>query len=281
MTILVTGFSGKVGFEVARKLEEANLPFVCAVRDVPKAKAQYGDRFIFVPLDLSKPDTFAGALDGIDKLFLMYPPGENLKFARFIESAKALGVNHIVYLSLKDVQMMPFVPHYKNEKLIKKSGVPYTFLRAGYFMQNLQDFLLKEIKANQRIFVPAGKGKTSFVDARDIAEIAVLAFKNTAEFAGQKPVITGNEAWDFYDVAKMMTEELGESYTYANPTVKEFKKYMVGSGADEAFINVVVGVHFPTKLGLAGGIKLDYEKLMGKAPTTMRQYLKDHREKFL
>lgn len=162
MTILVTGFTGKVGHEVAKKLKTFQLPIQCAVRDVEKAKKRYGDEFDFVELDLSKPKSFEKALSGKDRVFLMYPPGKGIQFEQFVEAARRNHIQHIVYLSLKDVQYMPFVPHYKNEKTIKKSGIPYTFVRAGYFMQNLNDFLRTELRENHRIFVPAGKGKNQF-----------------------------------------------------------------------------------------------------------------------
>lgn len=277
----MTGFNGKIGYEVARKAKEENLPIVCAVRNVEKAKQNYGDNYEFVCLDFSKPDTFQEALNGVDRIFLMYPPGDNIQFASFIEKAKERGIQHIVYLSIKDVQFMPYIHHFKNEGLIKKSKIPYTFLRAGYFMQNLNDFLQKEIKERQRIFVPAGNGKTSFVDARDIAEIAVLSLSNTQQHRFQKYVITGDEALDFFEVAKIMSDVLNKDIQYTNPSVKEFKDFMISHGGNEEFINVVVGVHFPTKLGLAKGIKYDFEKVMNKKPTKIRKYIEDFKENWI
>lgn len=134
----------------------------------------------------------------------MYPPGDKLEFQAFLEAMKKRGIQHIVYLSVKDVQYLPFIHHHKHEKMIKKLGIPYTFIRAGYFMQNLQDFLADEIKENRRIFIPAGKGKTSFVDTRDLAEIAIHAFQHPQEHANKNHVITGDRAVDFYEVAEWM-----------------------------------------------------------------------------
>ncbi|ANU09533.1 hypothetical protein A1A1_15883 [Planococcus antarcticus DSM 14505] len=281
MTILVTGFTGKVGYEVAEKLKEEDLPFKCAVRNVEKAKEKYGESYEFVSLDFSKPVTFGAALNGIDKIFLMYPPGDHLQFERFIEKAKEEGVKHIVYLSLKDVQFMPFVHHYKNEKLIRNSLIPYTFLRAGYFMQNLNDFLHREIKERKRIFVPAGKGKTSFVDARDIAELAMIALKDTATHTNKKYIVTGDEALDFYEVSQILSDVLQVKVEYTNPSVKDFKEYMVSRGEQKEFVNVVVGIHFPTKLGLAKGIRSDFEQVAKRKPTKIRKYIEDYKESWI
>jgi uncharacterized protein YbjT (DUF2867 family) len=281
MTILVTGFNGKVGYEVAVKLKERQIPFKCAVRNVERARERHGSEFDFVALDFSKPETFGKALEGINGIFLMYPPGDRIEFEAFITQAKKQGVSHIVYLSVKDVQFMPFIHHFKNEKLIKKAGISYTFLRAGYFMQNLNDFLYKELKERKRIFVPAGKGKTSFVDARDIAEVAVIALSNPAGHRNKNYVITGNEALDFYEVARIMSEVMNTKVEYTNPSVKEFKDYMISTGNDESFINVVAGIHIPTKLGLAKGIKDDFEKVTGREPSSIRKYIEDYKEVWL
>ncbi|MFD2216827.1 NmrA family NAD(P)-binding protein [Metabacillus endolithicus] len=175
MKILVTGFTGKMGSQVAEYLKDKGIPMVCGVRNVEKAKEKFGDSYEFVNLDFTDPSSFDEALSNVDRIFLLYPPGENLQFEIFLKKAREKGIQHIAYLSLKDVQFMPFIHHYKMEKLIRNSEIPYTFVRAGYFMQNLNDFLCKEIKERQRIFVPAGKGKTSFVDTRDLAEVSCIS----------------------------------------------------------------------------------------------------------
>ncbi|MEK4871869.1 SDR family oxidoreductase [Niallia sp. FSL W8-1348] len=281
MKILVTGFTGKVGLQVANYLKDIDIPILCGVRNVERARAKFGDIYEYVSLDFSDPTTFDGALENIDRIFLMYPPGENLPFATFLEKAKDKEIKHITYLSLKDVQFMPFIHHYKMEKLIKSYNIPYTFVRAGYFMQNLNDFLCKEIKERQRIFVPAGKGKTSFIDTRDLAEISALTLVNEGKHKNQIYAVTGNEALDFFDVASIMTEVLGVKIQYTNPSVKEFREYMKKIGEDEGFVNVVVGVHMQTKLGLAKGIKHDYEKVTGKTPTNIRKYIEDFKESWI
>ena len=277
MTVLVTGFTGNSGYEVAQSLKSKGIPFKCAVRDVEKAIKRYGIEYDFVHLDFADKATFATALQEINHLFLMYPPGANLQFEAFLEEVKKRGVRHIAYLSVKDVQFLPFIHHFKNEKLIKKLGIPYTFIRAGYFMQNLNDFLCEEIKERQRIFVPAGNGKTSFVDVRDLAEAASLTFQEPQLHKNKAYTITGEEALDFSQVANKMTSILGQPISYTNPSAKDFKQFMLGRGKDKAFINVVIGIHFPTKLGLAKGVSTDYQKLTGKKPIKIENYIHDYR----
>jgi len=281
--ILVTGFTGTVGHEVARKLQAKNADFICGVRNVGKAKAQYGDGFQYIELDFSNPATFEPALQQVDRVFLMYPPGiqgvEPIK--EFLQKAKELNIGHVVYLSVKDVQYMPFLPHYKNEKAIKRNEIPYTFLRAGYFMQNLNMFLRRELQARSRIFVPAGKGKTSFIDVRDIAEVAARALIEGGQHKNKAYVLTGNEALDFYQVAAIMSDILKREIHYANPNAKAFQKHMLSLGEDPAYINVVTGIHFFTNIGLAKGITEEFTQITKQTPIKITQYIEDYKENWL
>lgn len=69
MKILVTGFTGKVGLQVANNLLDKSIPLICAVRNVEKAKANFGSAFDYVTLDFSDTSTFDGALENIDRIF--------------------------------------------------------------------------------------------------------------------------------------------------------------------------------------------------------------------
>ena len=88
MSLLVTGFNGKVGFEVAKKLKEMNVLMKCAVRKVEQDKEEYGDQYEFVELDFSEPKTFDQALAGVEQLFLIYPSGGDIKFQEFLQMAR-------------------------------------------------------------------------------------------------------------------------------------------------------------------------------------------------
>ncbi|MFD2613129.1 SDR family oxidoreductase [Paenibacillus gansuensis] len=277
-TILVTGFTGTVGREVADALISMGESPVCAVRNPGKAEADFAGSYEFVKLDYNDPQTYGSALKGIDRVFLMFPPEISFAaFHAFIGKMKEEAVKHITYLSLKDVQYVPFLPHFKNEKEIKRTGIPYTFLRAGYFMQNLNLFLLDELREEDRIFVAAGRGKTSFIDVRDIAEVAALSLIEPEKHRNASYPLTGSESLDFFKVADMMTEVLGRKITYTNPTVKDFKIRMLSKGLDSGYVQVVTGIHFATKLGLAKGVTKVFQELTGKQPRSMKQYLEDYK----
>lgn len=279
--ILVTGVTGNVGMEVAEALRDRNTPFVCGVRNLEKVRAKFGQAYDLIKLDFADRSTYKLALEEVDRIFLNYPPETSLDdFHAFIRYAQENGIRHMTYLSVKDVQYLPFVPHYKNESVIHKSGLSFTFLRAGYFTQNLNMFLLNEIAENDRIFVPAGKGKTSFVDLRDIGEVAAITLLDLESHRNKSYVLTGQETHNFFEVAAIMTEILGRTITYANPNLKTFKSYFLAKGMEAKYINIVGGLHTFTKFGMAKGIKPDLVRLLDRDPISVRQYVEDFQDVF-
>ncbi|WP_241494317.1 SDR family oxidoreductase [Bacillus coahuilensis] len=222
-------------------------------------------------------------MKGVEKLFLMRPPHiSNTKkyMLPVIEAARIAGVKHIVFLSLLGVEKNPIVPHYKVEKAIQKSTIPYTFLRPSFFMQNLIQQHGEEIRRDREIFVPAGNGKTSFIDVRDIAAVAVKAL--TEEHHENKAYsLTGSDALTYYEVATILSEELGMDFTYTNPSIKQFKEKMKAKGIPTEFITVMIGIYLTAKLGLAKKITDDLAMILERKPITVRQFVKDYREEFL
>lgn len=280
--ILVTGITGNVGSEVAKFLQEAGLSFKAGVRNIEKAKKLVGEDIEFVAFDFMNPETYQGTFEGVDKMFLVRPPAitDTKKHINpLIDYAKKIGVAHIVFLSLMGVEHNPIVPHYNIEKYLKASGIPYTFLRTGFFMQNLNsfDFHREDIQKNNIIFLPAGKGKTSFIDIRDIAKVAVKAFQDES-LKNAAPTLTGGEALTYFEVADIFSDVLGKTITYTNPSRSEFKKIMLRRGLDAGFVNVMCNLYFLTKIGMAKKITPDVERILGKPPITIRQYVQDYAE---
>lgn len=273
MSIFVTGHSGNVGREVVNILVKNQHSFFVGAQGGSTSGGPFKTRL----LDYNDATTFGPALINCDQIFLMYPPQVKLEnFQAFINSLKFSSIKHIVYLSVKDVSYLPFIPHYKNEKLIQRTGIPFTFIRAGYFMQNLNLFLKDDIIQNHKIIVPAGKGKTGFTDIRDVANSVVFSLENHTVVHNQAYTITGSESMNFFEVASRMSLILPHTIHYTNPSIREFKSYMLQKGLDSSYVNVVANLHIPTKLRLAGGITKEYQTLTGKKPTTLNQYISDY-----
>lgn len=282
-TILITGATGNVGYEVIQAFDDTS-NVRAAVRDVDKASATLGDDITCVRFDFEDASTFAAAFDGVKRLFLMRPPAiANVQdhIAPVIDAAKAAGVAHIVFLSLMGVENNKIVPHYKIEQLILESGLAYTFLRAGFFMQNLNTTHAQDIRDNDDIFIPAGDAKTSFIDVRDIGAVAAKTLSENGH-ENKAYTLTGGQALDYHEVADIFSEVLGRNIRYSNPSHRAFGKRMHrGYGHNLVYVLVMNMLYTNTRHGNAAAIAPDTAELLKREPITMRQYVKDYRETWL
>lgn len=280
MAVLITGATGNVGLEVANTIADKGIRVFVGVRNVPKSASLFKNGVELREFDFEKPETYSLALQGIDKIFLVRPPAiSDVKkhIIPFLEEARKQGVLQVVFLSLLGAEKNIVVPHYKIEQHLISCGMSYTFLRAGFFMQNLITTHLNEIRLDNEIVVPAGQGKTSFIDVRDIAAVGALTLTEPGH-ENKAYDLTGKEALDYYQVADMLTDVLGRSITYRNPSLMSFYRRMRARGIEAAFVLVMLGIYTTTKLGMAQRITMDVQKLLGREPITMPNFIKDFKD---
>jgi uncharacterized protein YbjT (DUF2867 family) len=285
--ILVTGPNGNVGTELVRMLiADGTLPFRIAANTPAKIEALYGPDAPKVKFTFDDRSTWGPALNGVSTLFLLFPlphPGTAKRWMLpFVAAAKEAGVRHVIYLSVPTAGETKLVPHYTVERAIEASGMDYTFLRAAFFAQNLiRDITTHavDIAASDEIIVPAGKGGTSFVDSRDVAEVAVKVMHDPAPHVGQAYVLTGPEVLDYHEVAAIMSEELGREIRYREPSVFRFWR-TVGPRVTWDTLLFMTGVYILTRRGKNRDITDTLPRLLGRPPRTMRDFVRDYREKF-
>lgn len=276
--ILVTGMTGNVGSEVAKYLDAINYPFLAGVRNVEKAKIEYGDSVPLVEFDFEKGETFEAAFANVDKMFLVRPPAltdfkHQMKPA--IDYAVSAGVKHITFLSLMGIERNPIPPHYKIEKYLQSLGIAYTFLRPSFFMQNLHQAHCYDIKEHNDIYIPSGKAKVSFIDTRDIGEIGAKTLVEPGH-EDKAYTLTGSQALTYYDAAEIFSQVLGRKIIYSDPAPLKFRRTMMERGIDKNFANVMVALYLTTKLGMAKRVTEDAEAILGRSPRSLREYIEDH-----
>ena len=281
MRILITGATGNVGAEIIRLLEQMdNIEVLAAVRNPEKIKFS-GKTITPVKFNFKDPSTF-DILKGVDRMFLLRPP-EISNIRQFIqpaiEAAELAGVKHIVFLSLLGVEHNKVTPHYKIEQLLMKSHMSYTFLRAGFFMQNLSTTHLRDIVEENRIYLPAGKGVTSFTDVRDIAAVGAKTLTESGhENKGYN--LTGKEAITYYEVASILSGALGRKITYQPATIIGFYIHMRKLGNKPVYIIIVTILYLITRFGKAGNIAYDMKQVLGRDPITFKQFAFDYKDIF-
>ena len=273
-TILVTGPTGNVGAPLLRTLIEKGVPVQAGVHSDTDRLGEVPT----VPLDFRKPDTFARALAGVDQVFLVRPPaisdiGNTLGL--FIEQAAARGVRHIVFLSLLGAESNPLVPHARVESCLMEADVDATLLRASFFMQNLSTTHRREIRDRGEIVVPAGNGRTSFVDCRDLAAAAARVLTDPG-VARQAYDCTGSAALSYHEVAAIMTDVLGRPIRYANPSLLQFAWHAYQEGHPWMKIVVMAAIYTTARLGWADRVTDDLPQLLDRPTYTMRDFVEAH-----
>lgn len=182
--LLITGPTGNVGAELVDILgrQPDPVPRRIASRHADTLSGFGNATVEACRLDFFDRTTWDGALAGVTRLFLLFPlPGN--RAAReavipFLRAAQDAGCQHVVYVSVFGADRARFIPHYKVEAAIRESSMTWTVLRCSFFMQNLHRHISThgvDIAERGELFIPAGTGRTTFLDARDAAAVAALA----------------------------------------------------------------------------------------------------------
>jgi uncharacterized protein YbjT (DUF2867 family) len=285
MKIFITTPLGNVGAATLSALathpNRLALTIVAGDRNPAKNRAALTARTDDVILfDFAKPETVAPALAGVSRVLLVRPPAladVDKYFRPFVESMKQAGVQQVVFLSLEGVENNSLTPHHKIEALIREAGLGYTMLRPGFFMQNLSTTHLVEIRDRSEIFVPAGNGRTNFVDVADIATVAAQALA-AGQHLNTALTLTGSQALTYSEIAEILTDILGRKITYINPSVLRFIwQKVVQEKMKFGFVLIMVALYSVAKLGKAATLTDTIARLLGRPPKTFRQFAEENR----
>ncbi len=267
--ILVTGATGTVGGEVAKQLQAAGVDFVCGVRK-PEGLSNLPAR----KLDFADQTTFAGALEGIGKLFLVAPPfthdGAEGIFALIDQAAKA-GVSHVVYLSVIGAETSPEGIHRRIEVAVENSQMALTSLRPNFFMQNFQTYEAPNL-ARGIIYLPTDEGRTSYVDVRDIAAVALQALTTKDQHHNKIYTLTGSEALTHGEIAGIFSKALGRGVQNVNPSAEQYVQTLAEYGMAKADIDTMAGLYSFVRQGWCEAVSPDIKEVLGRAPLTMADF---------
>jgi deazaflavin-dependent oxidoreductase (nitroreductase family) len=307
-TILVTGATGTVGAAVVASLRDADdardtdaggtvagdatadgiangtadATVRAAVRLPERAKNEFEnvDDLDLVQFDFEKPETWGPAFADVDRLFLVRPPSVGVgPVTDAVDAAVRVGVEHVAVLSVLGAEKNPLLPHRRIERHVEASGVGHTFLRASFFMQNFAEVHRRDVVDHDELFVPAGDGETSFVDARDVGGVAaaVLLAPDAAERAYD---LTGPTAMDYDDAADVFSSVLGRPIEYADPSPVAFARRLRARGEPLPFVAVTLGVYATARFGFAGRVTDDVERVLGRPPRSLATFVRDYRDAF-
>ncbi|MBS7564808.1 SDR family oxidoreductase [Mucilaginibacter sp. Bleaf8] len=249
------------------------------VRSEKKAEGLKAKGMNIILGDYNDYPSLVKAFSGIDKLLFVSGtdlPNRTSQHERVLNAAKEAGVKHVTYTSGAFKTVTPSSPfwlfaeaHIRTEQWLKESGLNYTLLKNGLYMDYLPYFI-GNVLETETIYLPAGNGKISLALRAEMAESTATVL--TSEGHTNKTYhFVGTEAYGYEDVAGYISEITGKAISYISPTEEEFRDSLrkTGQGIPEEFMGIVLA----QAQGDADITSGDIEKLIGRTLTPLKTFL--------
>lgn len=275
MKIALTGVTGNLGKEVARRLSEAGIPARHLARSPERAESFPNAEIVKASYENSPQAQ--KALEGIDVLFMVSAsehPQRLQQHLDFIDAAKAAGVHHIVYTSFynarEDATFTLARDHARTEDYMKEQGFTYTFLRDNFYL----DFFVDLCLTYDEIRGPARNGQVSAVVRTDVAVVISQIMKEPAKWENQVLNMTGPENLSMQEIVDRVGRATGKTIRYIDETIEKAYESRKVWPAEQWEYDSWVSTYTAIAKGEQGGVSADIESVIGVAPTSLDTYLK-------
>lgn len=250
---LVIGATGKTGRRVAEKLRQKGL----SVRAVSRSTE--------IPFDWNSQSTWAAALDGIDSAYVTYQPDIALPGAvdvirAFLAAAKAAGVKHVVLLSGRGEEEAEAA-----ERVLQASGLDWTVLRASWFMQNFSENYMRDELLSGSLTLPVGPTKEPFIDADDIADVAVAALTE-AGHRNRLYELTGPKLFSFNEAVSEIAGATGRALSFHPVSFADYEAALREQALPEDVITLLRYLFTELFDGRNANVAHGVEEALGRKP---------------
>lgn len=271
--ILVLGGTGITGSRVAAQLRDRG-------HHVRVASRSSEWRF-----DWQDPGTWDRVLEGAGSVYVVQYDPEPLT-PPLVERAAAHGLTRIVLLSGRGADDMDYFPqsfdsdrdfvatHLVGEHAVQESGLEWTVLRPGWFAQNLSEGFLGEGVRSGRMRLPTGDGRASWIDAEDIAAVAVAALTESGHH-GRVYEMSGPRALGLAEVAAEISRELGRTVEYVPVSVEEYVAEQVAKGWSAEDAQGLASALSPIPRGKDYHLSYGFQEALGREPRDFTAFVKD------
>ncbi|AWB45520.1 NAD(P)-dependent oxidoreductase [Paenibacillus sp. CAA11] len=279
MKILVTGATGKLGSKVVETLLKS-VPasqLAVSVRHPEKAEALRAQGVEVRQGDFDHPESLDKAFAGIDRLLIISADGDNetriRQHTNAVEAAARAKVGFIAYTSLGNAQeskMFLAPPHQAAEKAILQTGIPYSFLRNNWYLEN-EGASIQGVLAGAPWVTSAGSGKVGWALQQDYAEAAAavltgVGHENTIyELSGK--LLTQEE------LAGALAKVLNKEVSVQQVDDAVYADIMKKAGVPEFLLPMLVEIQKGIREGALEIESNDFEKLLGRPATPVHEAL--------
>ncbi|MFJ8664494.1 SDR family oxidoreductase [Streptomyces sp. NPDC093600] len=273
MSIVVTGATGQLGrLVIDELLTRVPAESVAAVvRDKAKA-ADLAERDVDLRIaDYSRPETLAGVFEAGDRVLLISGSevGQRVRqHSAVIDAAKAAGVAQLAYTGVLGGPEADFdlaAEHRETERLILASGLPYTFLRNGWYSENYTANLAP-VLAHGAVVANAGEGRVASASRADYAAAAAAVLTGEGHL-GRAYELSGDVAWSFTEYAAEVARLTGKEIVYRAVPAETHLAILTGAGVPRPFAEILVDVDRAIERGALARGDGDLARLIGR-PTT-------------
>ncbi len=257
--ILVLGATGKTGSRVAARLAARGH----AVRP--------GSRQADPAFDWQEPAGWDAALDGVSAVYVSYfpdlaVPGSPAVIAAFAARALAAGVRRLVLLSGRGEDEAQ-----RAEDALRASGADWTILRASWFAQNFSESLFVDPIRSGTVALAAGDVPEPFVDADDIAEVAVAALTEDGH-AGQLYELTGPACLTFAEAIATIARAAGRPVDYRQITIDQQAAGLAAAGLPADIVGLVPYLFGTVLDGRNAQVADGVMRALGRPPRSFADY---------
>jgi uncharacterized protein YbjT (DUF2867 family) len=224
--ILVLGAHGKTGRRIVERLRSRDLP------------VRLGSRSAEPPFDWEDQSTWRPALDGARAAYLSYfpdlaAPGAPEAVGALTALALEAGVARLVLLSGRGEEEAQ-----RSEATLRRSGAAWTVVRASWFSQNFSEAHFREPLLSGELALPAGDVGEPFVDAGDIADVAVAALTEEGH-EGEVYEVTGPRLLTFAQAVDEIARATGRDLRYATVGLDDFAGALRQEGVSEEEVGLL------------------------------------------
>jgi uncharacterized protein YbjT (DUF2867 family) len=280
--IFVLGATGTVGREVVELLVGRGISFRAGIHQSPLhlSESEFTEASIeTIPLDQGSIESLVRAFEGTDVLFFVSPSNEDFvaMAENVLKAAKQVGVRHIVRVSVVGAEQgnsLLAKEHHKVDQMIVRSEIPFTLLQPVSFMQNYLRHT-RSIQEESMFYEPFGTAHCSFIDARDIAALAVTAMTQNGH-DGKTYVVTGPESLSGNDVADIFSRVLERRIRYVDVSDREARDYWEKSGLSDRRVDWLSDYYRFCRDGGTALLSPVDPILIGREPIALEMFVKDN-----
>ena len=259
--VLVLGATGKTGSRVAQRLQALG------------QSIRLGSRTHSSPFDWYTPSTWPAVCQGMRAVYLTFQPDLASPQApaiieSFVRVAQQNGIRQMVLLSGRGEPQAQAC-----EQAIMNSGLNWTILRASWFNQNFSEGYLLEAVLSGLVALPAGNIPEPFIDADDIADVAVVSLTQEGH-AHQVYELTGPHLLTFDEAINTIAQATGRRIEFKSVPIEAYHATLLEHDVPEPYIELLLHLFVQTLDGRNAQLADGVQRVLGRQPIDFSTYVR-------